>query len=754
MHLNLQVHSGSEPQQTRLVSNDNHTQIETDQGTSPSGRLLSLFRDRLEIDGQLASNTSVLDETNIAHRYTGAGYHKQVARLVQDRWHPQIAPWPHGAYILLVDIEWEVQDFIAECLAGDRCIEAVLTVTGDARSAYGTTCRQYVSWQWGAIGLQVLDMISSISQVDSEVSRDLAGVYVTFKRSRSSTCTVVLFIGNMIDPLSCYWLMLVTSVIQVIAWMASVFRRPPTGPPHCSSLQLPLDDCYDLNIKLGESTPASHTHSSCWHDLLPNTTVATGFPIRVREEPGLNVEWELMLDLADISFHTDLSKLGTPPPLDGGVFCSGVNTLLYPACKSGNVIKWHFDSSGKSAVPPSDNFLRIESVQTMVSSMHLVGFAPQSEIQLGTQQRNLNYARMRSVSGCVDRGRPEVAVDAFSAAIGKAPATATVGVKVKFPSTLRATVDPQKRRYDDIVKKTKNQAVILYDCGHQRGAWLVPQLSIILDLVHYRMFKEQWGEPPKHANACADGGAAAAEVLKSPLVYLHKLSTILEDNSDFRIMDLVKQIYEAMLKRRILHEATAGGSWNLYRERLHGWDLLEIADAPDQSFRREIEVHQTTSRVIAQYPSWLPLTQQIPVYLGQDLGHVISVGNQPLPMRHVKNREKCLVANVHTLQTLLRNRDECSDFHLDCELVWELPSSMASTFLGMTGVSEDPTSSKLIEHCLQRLQKSKDHVCTLRNERTTLCANGLVIFGPENTKLSRFNELVDSLGIGALQVKD
>jgi hypothetical protein len=83
----------------------------------------------------------VLDETNIAHRYTGAGYHKQVARLVQDRWHPQIAPWPHGAYILLVDIEWEVQDFIAECLAGDRCIEAVLTVTGDARSAYGTTCQ-------------------------------------------------------------------------------------------------------------------------------------------------------------------------------------------------------------------------------------------------------------------------------------------------------------------------------------------------------------------------------------------------------------------------------------------------------------------------------------------------------------------------------------------------------------------------------------------------------------------------------------
>jgi hypothetical protein len=393
--------------------------------------------------------------------------------------------------------------------------------------------------------------------------------------------------------------------------------------------------------------------------------------------------------------------------------------------------------------------MRIESVQTFTESMHVVGFAAQSEVRLGTQQRNRDYARMRSVSGCVERGRPEIALDAFSAAIGKAPATATVGVKVKFPSTLRATIDPQKRRYDDIVKKTKDQAVILYDCGHQRGAWLVPQLSVILDLVYYRISKEQWGGPPKHANACADGGAAAAEVLKSPLVYSHKLSTILEDNSDFRIMDLVKEIYEAMFKRHTLHEAPAGGSWNLHRERLHDWDLLEIADAPDQSFRQEIEVHLTSSRAIAQYPSWLPLTQHIPVYLGQDLGQVISVGNQPLPMRHVKNREKCLVANVHTLQNLLRHRDECSDFHLDCELVWELPSSVASMFLGMTGVSEDPTSFKRIKQCLQRLQKSKDHVCTLRNERTTLCANGLVIFGPETTKLSRFNELVDSLAIGA-----
>jgi hypothetical protein len=718
---------------------------------SPSHSLLVLFQGKFENDCQLATSTGTVVQAASSHEGTDACYHADIARLVKARWRFQ--PNLNG-YPLSFVVHWEVENFITQCLGGDGDLREVLTVTGNSRSAYGATCQQYVYWQWGTIGVIVLDLVCRILRTPRKrykTSMNIANrhdIELTFERSNLPGCRVNVSASSTANSPVGYSIMVAISVVQMLAWMASVFRMPKEGSPHCSSIVLSSELPHGIDIKLGNFASVTRTESSCWHDLLPNTTVAIGFPVR-NQESDLDVAWDLMLDLADVIFHTDLSKFDLPPPLGIGIFYNGVNTLLYPVSKSGTVMKWHFDTSGKTAVPPPANFLRVESEQMFTESEHLVGFAAQSEIQLGTRKRIRDYARMTSVVGCIERGRPEIALDAFSAAIGKAPATATVGVKVKFPSTLRATVDPQKRRYDDIVKKTKDQAVILYDCGVQRGAWLVPQLSVILDLVCYRMYKEQWGEPPKYPLALANGGAAAFQVLRDPLVYLHKLSSILEDNSDFRIMDLVKEIYEAMLKRRILHEAPASGSWMLHRERLHGWDLLEIADAPDQSFRREIEVHQTTSRAIAQYPSWLPLTQHIPVYLGQDLGHVISVGNQPLPMRHVKNREKCLVANVHTLQTLLRNRDECSDFHLDCELVWELPSSVASMFLGMTGVSEDPTSSERIEHCLQRLQKSKDHVCTLRNERTTLCGNDLVIFGPETTKLSRFNELVDSLAIGA-----
>jgi hypothetical protein len=726
-----------------------------DETLSPSHCLLVLFQSKFENYCQLATSTGTVVQAASSHEGTDACYHADIARLVKAQW--QLQPSLNG-YPLSIVVHWELENFITQCLGGDGDLRQVLTVTGNARSAYGATCQQYIYWQWGTLGVIVLDLVCAILRTTprkrSKMSMDIAnrpGIELTFEPSDLPGCKVRVFASSTANLPVGYSIMVAVSVVQMLAWMASVFRMPKEGSPHCSSIVLSSELPHGIDIKLGNSAPVPRTDSSCWHDLLPNTTVAIGFPVRIQES-GLDVAWDLMLELADVIFHTDLSKVDLPSPLGIGIFYNGVNTLLYPVSKSGTVMKWHFDTSGKIAVPPPANFLRVESEQMFTESKHLVGFAAQSEIQLGTRKRIRDYVRMTSVVGCIERGRPEIALDAFSATIGKAPATATVGVKVKFPSTLRATVDPQKRRYDDIVKKTKDQAVILYDCGVQRGAWLVPQLSVIFDLVCYRMYKEQWGEPPKYPRALANGGAAAFQVLRDPLVYLHKLSSILEDNSDFRIMDLVKEIYEAMLKRRILHEAPAGGSWMLHRERLLGWDLLEIAHAPDQSFRREIEVHQTTSHAIAQYPSWLPLTQRVPVYVGQDLGHIITVRHRPLPMDQVRHQEKCLAAKVYTLRPLLHSKDNCSDLHLDClkcELVWELPSS---TIAEKAKLSIDSFASQPIEHCLQELHGSNNHKCELRKKCTRLRGVSLVIFGPENTILSKINERIDSLGIGATQV--
>lgn len=713
-----------------------------------SSQCLLLFQSMLERRCQQLPNIGMVYQIPSTRESTDANYNEEIARLVK-------AHWQHDSQRLHIAVDWEVSDFITECLGSDGDLKAVLTVTGNACSAYGTTCRQYINWQWGAIGLKVLDMVCSFFKSNSSLQlrqeAEIVDVTLALDITRPSRCEVELSMSKMPRELSGYRLMLVTSVAQVIAWMASVFRIPKVGSPHCSSIQLPTTHSVDFHVKLGALIPATRTDSKCWHDLLPSTTVATGFPIRIQES-GLDVGWELMLDLADVIFSTDLSNISISPPWESGIFYSGVNTILYPVSKSKNLICWHFDLSGKTARPPPGHFLPVTSEQTFANSKHLVGFAVQSEIRLGTSDRIRDYEQMRSVVAPVEKGRPELAIETVGATFGRAPVLAMVGGGVRFPSPLRATIDPQMRRYDDIIRKTKAQAVILYDCGIERGAWLVPQLCVIFDLICYRMFKEQLGQPPRHPKTSVNGGDATAEVLKDPLVYQRKLWKISEDNSDFKIMDLVKEIYEAMLKRQILHETRSGGIFRLHRERLHGWDLLEIADPPDKCHRREIDVHKTTSRAIAQYPCWLLLTQHIPVYLGHDLGHIITVSNQPLPMRRFRYREKYLVANGSTLQLLRLDSDQCSHFHFNCELIWELPSSPNSMFLRMTELSRDLVGSRRIKHCVQKLCEPKNHMCNLDETRAQLCPDSIVIFGPKVTKLSKLNDMVDAVGLGAKSV--
>ncbi|KAK3615086.1 hypothetical protein LTR56_026810 [Elasticomyces elasticus] len=106
--------------------------------------------------------------------------------------------------------------------------------------------------------------------------------------------------------------------------------------------------------------------------LLLNTTVAFGFPVRLPDQSGLDLEWDVMLDLADVIYSTDLSQIKPRPLLDLGIFYTGIGTLLYPishTLEDGNVnvIKWHYDISNKTAVPPAD-FLRVRSEEEFATT--------------------------------------------------------------------------------------------------------------------------------------------------------------------------------------------------------------------------------------------------------------------------------------------------------------------------------------------------------------------------------------------------
>jgi hypothetical protein len=138
------------PEQSRLP--DSRLEMDTDSNTSSKMLLMELEK---RLNDWLDDNTSILTQAAITQKAADADYQGEITRLVESRWSPNVC-W------LVVVVDWEVGRFIVNCLGGDKDLESVPTVTGDACSASGVTCGQYVKWQWGAVGLQVVRTASSL----------------------------------------------------------------------------------------------------------------------------------------------------------------------------------------------------------------------------------------------------------------------------------------------------------------------------------------------------------------------------------------------------------------------------------------------------------------------------------------------------------------------------------------------------------------------------------------------------------------
>lgn len=265
---------------------------------------------------------------------------------------------------------------------------------------------------------------------------------------------------------------------------------------------------------------------------------------------------------------------------------------------------------------------------------------------------------------------------------------------------------------------------------------------MILDLIQYRVQKEGWPEIPEYATLQANGGAAAAQILKMPQVANWTLCSLLEDGSEFQVKHLVKEIFVAMELRCAADESFAPATLKLRRERLFGWDLLELAHPPSQSFRREVVIHETTSSVVPQYPSWLPLTKRVPVYLCDNLGDIIT-SRTPVCCRKVWRGKKYLVASLHTLRQLFQMKPHCTDLHLDCDLVWERQMLDQTIFRSCHHQkhNDDHEARENFDSKVQTLLRG--HECKDQAVMHSICNDGAVVFGPSDNFLVRFNAYAD-----------
>ena len=251
----------------------------------------------------------------------------------------------------------------------------------------------------------------------------------------------------------------------------------------------------------------------------------------------------------------------------------------------------------------------------------------------------------------------------------------------------RAQRDAQKgvedMNYKTVLKRAQRESVILFDTeeGNER-AWMVPQLSLILDLLNYWAFTENLADI-RYAAPHPDGAAKALEILEDP-VYANRVleAKIAEDEKDFTVSRMVTQICGKILQRMTKdseRDEGARGMITLGRTGISGWDWLELNNKLAWSVPRRRTVQREHKLLQPDLnPSWMPLAQVIPIFMGQCEGELMApiraseeVCRRWYPMPG--GLDNCfLVANVRCMSNLAdylgtgNDRDVC----------WSLPISI------------------------------------------------------------------------------
>lgn len=563
-------------------------------------------------------------------------------------------------------LNWNLRSCIEADLRGESTLGTFLTVTGDAFSAYATTCSEWIRRTWGDLGMSILQTTCEALVRGTRISEHLT-LRLNDHGNAAGFADATIVYKDIEEAVV---------VVQTLTWLTATFRPPRGNSLHTSSANVVLDEgrlyiSLETPVKV-ESDPAT----SCWQSLFGNTIITRGF-YTGDHGGGLELPFDLMLELTGMLYTTAPSGPASP----SGTFYTGVHSILYPTEKNETrgFVKWHYVASDYVMIPPADGtWLRLRQ-DGFIGMRTILGYTPSVQVHLGTESRLHQYESMKASHA----GREKDSWSFFWDGLTIQAGFAGSGVSSPFKFARRTGqqgAPTAKPTYDQIIHGTSDKPVILYDTAHaQESAWLVPQLSVILDLVLFQAHQERaWKDlsatarAALHAKPCWNGGLAAKEVLDN----YERANTVLrlsaDDGTPVAIKHLVMQVFAAMSHRVQLDQLHSPSS-SLTTSPLLGWDLIQLTDALAIPARLQIEVHKDGLNNSA--PTWLPLARELPVFFCDGLGDVMTT-KVPICSQFQRS-QKNLVASIHVLQTRRKRCLKCDEYHIDTkkQLVWQLPRS-------------------------------------------------------------------------------
>ena len=400
----------------------------------------------------------------------------------------------------------------------------------------------------------------------------------------------------------------IVEMLEQLSWLAATFRPSAEGLLTSSyayfeeisaKYKFDWEPGFELSLVSPRYYPIDTVsdekpeQSNCWTPLFSAGVLAQGYRIRQRPEAAFGLE-------IDFPVLAVLARLDGPINYEEGIIFSGKSSMLFPSrlLEAGTgAIQWHLvgvdDAVCMVDILEKSNWVQSRDLEQLITSRSFLGYCKYAQVLAGT--KNLLDKSIVGES-CIRRStstlevRPEVSISTGFTA--KGIWNATLATKVVLTKGLRAQITGDEIDFRDRLHRTVQPPVLVFDTATQ-SAWLIPEISLILHIVH-EYLKQDWVQTPRgpgvtlpYAEVASDGGNAAFHVI---VEHGHEeLWKRQEDGKSKRFMDVISdyvKLFETIRKEVNMKKAAAGRKFR--QPRLLGWDFIDILAKDHLFYEREL----------------------------------------------------------------------------------------------------------------------------------------------------------------------
>ena len=377
--------------------------------------------------------------------------------------------------------------------------------------------------------------------------------------------------------------------MQLLVWFGAAFQVSSSDQLQYSQSKIRIIGESNYTYVIVDYDKSPVLLGSCWFYLFNNPVIAQGFPVPERSnyEHGLELPVELMATLGGGRHAVDF---------EGGLVIKGHSIAFVPVRQFEDTIQWHMISnSDGTRLRYSDLRMRRAlqndvDYESMRTKRAILGWSQVAQTFLGTagfSYEGIDWSEAKEAGRSTRLSGGGLGFQ--SNLIGQL--NFALGAK---DGRLLLSQNGPLGKIMDLAEKTP---VVLYD-HHDRRAWLVPALEVILHVIHTRSCLNLYKDDSSKTNiSYADETAKISDQAARRAIMASKDQQLYEGTSPgekaYYVRDATLDIWsllERMMERdAVITSAPGVAVHGTMRDKLYGWEFRALVE-DKSSFRQKEQV--------------------------------------------------------------------------------------------------------------------------------------------------------------------